>query len=497
MNRDRLPVIVGTGQVTLRDQEWPDIREPVDLAAEAVALAARDSGAGGILDRVDSLSVAPILSWDYGNAPLILAERLRLGPGDRHYLDVGGNTPQRAVGKLAGQLARGEIDVAVLCGAECSAGKRRAKRSGNLVEWGHSDVPLGEPHHDGLDIPHASELSRSVARPMEVYPMFEPALRVAAGRTPQEHTRFIGEMLAAMTSVAAGNPDAWFRRTLGADEIMTPSEANRMTAVPYTLRCNSFMRVDMGAAVVLTTAGRAAELGIPEERWVYVWSVADCTDVWVLGERAAYDHSPAMRMCAEAVLRAGGVHADDVAHLDLYSCFPSAVQLATEALRIRAGDSRSLTVTGGMASFGGPWNDYVTHSIAEMAQRLRSDPGSLGLVTGNGGYVTKHSWGLYSTRPPQQPFTSNDEMADTDFLQSSDHPKVELEPEGDATLDGYTVTFDRQGDLERAIAICRLPSDRRCIATSADPEVASALAEGEWYGAPVRVARGGDLHLPD
>ena len=50
-----------------------------------------------------------------------------------------------------------------------------------------------------------------------------------------------------------------------------------------------------------------------------------------------------------------GVGIDDVAHLDLYSCFASSIDFALDALGHRpATDGRGVTVTGGLPFAGGP-----------------------------------------------------------------------------------------------------------------------------------------------
>ena len=90
---------------------------------------------------------------------------------------------------------------------------------------------------------------------------------------------------------------------------------------------------------------------------------------------------------------------DDIDLIDLYSCFPSAVEIACNEMEISQDDPRGLTITGGLPYFGGPGNNYVTHSIAEMIDKVRSRPGSKGLITANGNYITKQSAGIYSTEP--------------------------------------------------------------------------------------------------
>ena len=100
-----------------------------------------------------------------------------------------------------------------------------------------------------------------------------------------------------------------------------------------------------------------------------------------------------------AAFTGAGVGVDDVAHLDLYSCFASSVDFARDALGISDDAERPLTVTGGLPYFGGAGSGYMTHSIASMADVLRGDPGAVGMVTGVGMHMTKHVAGVYSTTP--------------------------------------------------------------------------------------------------
>ena len=81
------------------------------------------------------------------------------------------------------------------------------------------------------------------------------------------------------------------------------------------------------------------------------------------------------------------------------SCFGSSLHFARDALGLGADDPRPLTVTGGLPYHGGPASNYMGHSIATMADVLRADPGSLGLVSGVGMHMTKHVFGCYSTEP--------------------------------------------------------------------------------------------------
>ncbi|MCC7076038.1 MAG: hypothetical protein IT198_02840 [Acidimicrobiia bacterium] len=483
MDRARLPVIVGVGQVTLRDQQWPDLLEPLDVACEAATLAATDAGVP-VFDRVDRLVVPPILGWDYGNAPRLIADRLGLDC-EQIQLKAGGNTPQEGINDAAEALAAGRIEMALVVGAECEAAKKAALRAGHEVEWARSDDILPGPEEH---LSHPYELMRQALLPVHIYPLFEPALRVAAGRTPEEHVAWLGRTMSRFTEMASRNPHAWFREVRTPEELVVPTPQNRMISTPYTMRLNSFMAVDQGAAVLLTTAGTAVELGIQQDRWIWLWAGADCADVWYFTEHAAYDHVPAMRVCAREVLGGSGIGSDEVEHFDLYSCNVSVVQLAAEALGLAADDTRPWTVAGGLPYAGGPWNNYTTHAIAAMVETLRESDGSLGVVTGNGGFLTKHSFGLYGARPPDREFHRNDSSADTLAVREAAHPTLEENPAGRGRIEGYTVPYGRDGTPERVLALVRLDVSRRTLLNSWDPTSVAAFTSGEWFGREVEVA---------
>src|SRR5207244_6690330 len=120
-------------------------------------------------------------------------------------------------------------------------------------------------------------------------------------------------------------------------------------------------------------------------------------DHWWVSERADLHSSPAIRAAGRAVFGLAGVGIDDVAHVDLYSCFPSAVQIGAAELGLGLAETdRPLTVTGGLSFAGGPGNNYSTHAIAPMADVLRADPGPHGLVTGLGWDRNTQRRALYS-----------------------------------------------------------------------------------------------------
>jgi acetyl-CoA C-acetyltransferase len=177
-----------------------------------------------------------------------------------------------------------------------------------------------------------------------------------------------------------------------------------------------------------------------------------------------------------------GVDLADIGHIDLYSCFPVAVEIGARELGLATDDPRGLTVTGGLPYMGGPGNNYAMHSIAVMMDRLRQDRGAYGLVTANGWFLTKQSTGIYSTTPPSTPFDRQDPKVLQAQIDALPHPPVIEQPNGPARIEAYTVVHGREGYL-MGIVIGRDAEGRRFVAhTPDDPETLRSLEAEESVG---------------
>lgn len=334
---------------------------------------------------------------------------------------------------------------------------------------------------------HDAEMARGLTAPIQVYPVLESAIRAAAGTSVDDHQLKISELLARFSAVAADNPHAWSRERRSADEIRTVTADNRMICHPYTLRMNANMQVDQAAAVVLTSVEAARAAGVPEDNWVFPLAGADATDHWFVSHRENLHSSPAISACAQAVLDLASVGVDDISHIDLYSCFTSAVQMGAEAFGLPLDGDRDLTVTGGLSYAGGPGNNYVTHSIATIVDRLRRDPGAIGLVTALGWYATKHAVGLYSTTPPSQGFRTAAPQQEVDAKPARE---LAADYEGDATVEAYTVVHDRASQPEIAIVGLLTPDGARTWANTTEPGTMKALTVEDFAGRLGRVSGG-------
>ena len=462
---DRTPILIGAGQITQRDVAPEAVLEPVALMREAARNAAADARlTDDALAGADTIAVVNLLSWNYANAPRLLAEMLGATPKDEVYTAIGGNSPQSLVDDTAKRIARGEVGLALLAGAEVMNGVKRARRAGVRIAWGNTGaVPEPRAFGDGRPGTNDLEVRHGLFLPVQVYPLFENAIRARAGRTPSDHLKHLGALYARFAAVAAQNEYAWFRTPRTAEQIATVDADNRIIAWPYPKLMNAIIDVDQGAAVLMTSVGRAKQLGVPRDRWVFLQGFGEAHDKWFVSERCTYAQSPAIAAASRRALEMAGAGIADVDLFDIYSCFPSAVQMAQEALGIAADDPRPPTVTGGLAAFGGPGNNYSMHGIACMMDRLRAEPGKRGLVTALGWYVTKHAVGVYGTEPGPEPWSAP-EASLQPAIDAMPSPEIAERAEGPATIETYTVAHERGGDPERGIVIGRLGDGRRFLA---------------------------------
>lgn len=474
----RTPVLVGAGQVVQREAP-EDALEPVALMAEAARRAATDAGAAGLLTRVQSVQVVHLVSWRYADPGALVAGLVGARPAHTGVSPMGGNAPQSLVNGAATAIQQGRLDVVLVTSAEASRTRAAYRKADERPPWTVEPEGAAPAAVVGDEVPlnHPAETSKGIFLPVQLYPVFECAVRAGAGRSVADHVALISELWSTFSEVASRNPFAWSREALTADQVATPSEGNRMVGFPYTKVMNTNNTVDQGAAVLLCSVEAARRAGVTEDRWVFPWSGTDAHDHAAVSARADLRSSPAMRVAGGRALALAGVGIDEVAHVDLYSCFPSAVEVAAAELGL--GLDRQLTVTGGLSFAGAPLNGYVMHSIATMAGILRDDPGGRGLITANGGYLTKHSFGVWSAEPPPGAFRWEQPQAEVDALPCT--TPVEHH-EGAVTLEAYTVMHGRDGARENAVVACRTPDGGRVWGLSRDDDLMASMVTEELVG---------------
>jgi acetyl-CoA C-acetyltransferase len=463
----RTPVLVGQGQVVNRIASLNDAREPAQLIADAIRQAATDANLNK-LPEVDALHIVRLLSWKYTNPAFTVASLLGIKTRTHGITPHGGNMPQLLVNKLALEI---QHDV---------------------------DTPSANNIIDDAAMSNDAEIARKIVLPIQIYPMFESAIRAKAGRDIKQHEQIISELWSRFSNVAATNNFAWSNTALTAEQVRTVTPKNRMIGLPYRKVMNSNNQVDMAAALIICSVAKATQLGIPREKWIFPLAGTDCHEHYYISNRFSFAETPAIKLGGEMVCELAEKSLNEISLIDLYSCFPSAVQLGAKSLNLSL--DQQLTLTGGLSFAGGPWNNYVMHAIATMMIKLRQADNSStnGFIWANGGYATKHSFGIYSTTPPKDGYKHGSPQATIDKLDKRELATPEQAASlsaGKATIEAFTVMHDRNGQPETAIAATLLNDSRRAWATSSDPQVAKAFCSGEWVGQQVALDSAGTLLL--
>lgn len=469
MTASRTPVLVGVAQDTDRDGAPETALSPPDRLARVGAAAIADCGGHAIV--LDTLAVVRLFAdsgpsfsspfGSYTNLPRSMAQRMAQSPKRLLYGPVGGNTPQMLVNLLADDIRRGAIDVAMVAGCESLRTQSKALKAGIGLDWSEDTGDVAETLGEEMPLASSHEIAHGIELPVNVYPLFENALGAHYGRSPIEHRRRLGELMARFTRVAAGHRHAALPVDRTADELIMPTPENRYIAYPYTKYLSSNMFVDQAAALLLMSTSCADRAGVPASKRVHLHGSADTHEKILVSERADYHSSPSIRVGAARALDQAGWRLAEMDHIDLYSCFPVAVEMAADMIGLAHDDPRGLTLTGGLPYFGGPGNNYSMHAIAEAVERCRGRPGSKGFVFANGGYLTKHSFGVYSTSPAAG-WMRSDPATDQGGIDAITSPGFTESPTGEGWIETFTVVHER-GLPVSAIVIGRLDDGRRFL----------------------------------
>ena len=481
-------MLVGVGQVLQRGDDPRDAAEPLAMMVAALELAGEDAGAPKLLQRANSIYVLRGM-WRYGDPGREIARRLGARPDETVGTPYGGNLAQACVIDAAREIQAGRRDVVLVAGAENGRSQRQAQRQGTLLR--ETEAP-GSPDRkiaEDKAIFHAAEFARGMNSASDVFAIIESAIRFAQRETLDAHAQRVAELWAGFNVVARGNPHAWIRQPYTAQQIGRASADNPMISYPYPRLMNANARVDMAAGLILCSLATARSAGVPDEKLVFLHAATEANDSNFLSTRQEFHRSPAVRLAGARALELAGKTIGEIAHFDLYSCFPSSVQVAATELGIPAG--RALTVTGGLTFGGGPMNSYALHAVARMAEVVRETRGSLGLVHANGGWLAKHAIAIYSAEPPKDGFRYENLQQQVDAFPQRE---ALIDWEGAVTIEAYTVAHQK-GQPRIAHLACLTGDGKRSWATIADPALLERMMREEFCGRYGRIDGHGQLTL--
>jgi acetyl-CoA C-acetyltransferase len=476
------PAIVGAAQTIDRpgEHELSSAPGPIELMVAAARAAAADAGAPSLLGRVGWVGVAGGF-FPHRNPGAVVAEQLGVPGAGTALSEISGTAPQDLVGLACQRIAAGELDVALVLGGEARWSAQRLKREGLEPGWDRTPGD-GEPEVIGGFAPEMIAEMAAMGSAAASYALFEDALRQRAGRTVAEQRDHCARLWGRFSEVAETNPYAWDRSHHRVADIRDASASNRMIAFPYPKAMVANNTVNMASAILIASEDAARAAGVADDRRAYPLVVTSSHETWEVLRRADLDGSPALSTAAATALEHADLTIDRIDHVDLYACFPSIVQMSSAALGLS--EDRQLTVTGGLGFAGAAISNSVGHSIAAMVPLVRA--GGLGLVHGNGGSATKHSFAVYSPEPPAA-------FARIDCQDRVDLGEREALPQdhaGSVHVDAATVRFDREGPSD-VLAAVRAEDGRMAWATSADPELIDRVMTDGLAGATATRAADG------
>jgi acetyl-CoA C-acetyltransferase len=456
---DRIPVIVGVGEIVDRPADIAAGLEPLTLLEQAVRRAEADSGAK-LIGELGSLDVVNFLSWRYRDPEKLLAARLGVSPAHNYYGPVGGESPIRYIHEAAQRIARGECSVAAVCGAEAQSTATKAERGGITLPWTPFASDVEEPKR-GAAFQKPMAVKLGVFRPITVYPLYESATSAHWGQTPREALAESGALWSTFSKVASENPNSWMKKALAPEEITTATADNRLIAWPYTKLMVANPSVNMGGAVLMTSLAKARAAGVLEDRLVHVWGGASAEEPRDYLARDQFFESHAQNAVLEAAMGLAGGDGKTFDAIELYSCFPCVPKMARRTLGL--GADVQPTVTGGLTFFGAPLNTYMTHAACAMVRKLRGGA-RLGLLYGQGGFVTKHHALVLSRQPQPAPLAQDSSVQAEADRQRGAAPAFVTEAGGKGSVESFTVLYGRGGEVEHGVVMLRTADHARVLA---------------------------------
>lgn len=474
VDAERMPVLVGVGQVNDRPADPLEGLTSVELMAEALRRADADAG-GGWLARADRLAAVRQISMPalHPAAPRV-ADMLGLsGLATGDTASASGDSPIRLLDEAANAIAAGDARIVAVTGGEAlRTAAARLRAQGADAAQQNAMRALTTRREPGY------RQRYGLTAPVDVYPLYENACRAAWGQTLAEAQAETGAIWSRFSKVAATIDAAWLRDPLAPEAITTPGPGNRPIAFPYTKLMVANASVNQGAAFLVTSLAEARRAGLPDHRLIHLGLGAAAAERDEVLKRDRFDASPSMAAALDATLAANRLTVADLDHVELYSCFPCVPKMARRVLGWPV--ERPATVFGGLTFGGGPIANYMSHAVAEMVHRLRAQPGR-GLLFANGGYAT-HNHGIVVASEPMGAAPRPHSFDVQAEAEARRRPAPPLAPDhaGPASIESYTVFFDRAGAPTAGVVVARTPAGARTLAAVPveDAEAIAFLTDG-------------------
>lgn len=477
------PVLVGIGIVDQKIEDWTKAKEAIELMTDAAHAAVDDTGVATIASAVERIYV-PRGLWNYTDPARLVGQAIGSAEATTVWVEIG-VLQQTAIGDACRRIAEGELDVAMVVGGEAKYRSLRAHIAGQEATETTQSATPDISMQPAAELYQDAEVNSGLGHmPVNYYAIMESAFRAAKGWSIAQHRDRLAAMYSRFSDIATENPHAWKPGHVAADTIRNPSAKNRMLAFPYTKLHNTSWNVDQASALLFCSAGKAESLGVARQHWIFPLASTECGHMLSVAQRKELHRSPGAHAAGQKALEIAACSAEELDFLELYSCFPVAVESFAAELGLDLDFDRDLTVTGGMPFAGGPLNNYVLQATCRMVELLRQQPGSKGLVTSVSGLLTKQGFGVWSTEPGEQGF----QFVDVTEELAAANPSVEVveDAAGEALIVGYTVLYHGD-DRSRAVAMVDLADGRRGVVWSEDAQLMARMEEEEFCGCRVSI----------
>lgn len=488
---DTTPVIIGIGFCQEKQEDPQASHEAASLMVKAVEDATRDTGSPALAKAIESITVLKGM-WEYKNPGKLIADKLGCPKAKSILADVG-NLQLSALFDLCNAIAAGQQEIGVVVGGEAKYRELRASITGQtVVNTVQGDDTPAPDVYVGIPDPFATEAEASagIFMPVELFSIIESAIRASQGLSLGAHRDHIAKLYSEFSEIAAANPRAWSREVVSANEIRNNEGKNAMLAFPYTKKFNSQWNVNQAAAVIVCSFGKARALGLDSSRWVYPLAGVQNRHVTCLAEKKHLHTMPGVVKAGERAYALAGITPKDVTAADMYSCFPSAVQIFGRDLKL---DHIPWSVSGSMAFAGGPYNHSSLDSVVRMVDVLRGGKAGsrqIGVVSNLSGIFGKQGVGIFSNQPlfiegKAKGFGFEDV---TEQVAVIDQPMtVNAGYSGPARIVGYTVVHVKNAP-SHAFVYCESSKGDRTVAKSTDQALLTRMLTEEFVGKTITIA---------
>lgn len=489
----RTPVLVGWSAVSQREEDPRLAREALSLMIEASERAGRRCGQPSILKQINRIYV-PKGRWSYDNPAAWIRQAIGAAAASTVLSSVG-VLQQTLIGDACRRIQEGDIETALVVGGDTGYRILRSAALGipapesQQLHPSDPDILLS-PHEE---LRHPAELRVGLKMPVGLYAIIHSAFQAKLGGTLESYLSRIATTSSDLSKIAQENPRAWRRTFVPPDEIRFPSKGNSIQAFPYTKMHCSNWSVDQAAALILTSVENARRCGISESQWIFPVVSTESNHMMQVSTRPELNRCYGAKVAGEYALASAGVEKENLDFIDLYSCFPAAIEFFAAELGIPLG--RQLTITGGMPFAGGPYNNYVFQSTSRMADLLSDGRqfnnevarGKTGLISCVSGVLTKQAFAVWSNQPARNGFSFHDLTGEV--KRAVEPRKVSMEFTGQASVVGYTSLYEK-GTATKGVIVADADDGCRVVAQTFDASLISQMEKTLFCGSRVNVNEG-------